>query len=134
MIMLKMNWLKSIISTCSTIEVKFILLVIDYFTRFLWAKAYRYHEAFEIIDMLRDVITSIFEWMSDLYSNNDSHFVNHDVRIVLKKHEMLHFTNSINHSSSIDLLKRAMQTLLSMLNKRCIERKTINSWFLMLRD
>ena len=134
MIMLKMNWLESIISTCSIIEAKFILLVIDYFTRFFWAKTYRYHETFEIIDMLRDVITSIFEWMSDLYSNNDSYFVNHDVKVVLKEHEMSHFTDSISHSSSIDLLKRAMQALLSMFNKRCIERETTNSWFLMLRD
>ena len=134
MIMLEMNWLKSIISTCSIIEVKFILLVIDYFTRFLWAKTYRYHEIFEMIDMLRDVIISIFEWMNNLYSNNDSHFVNHNVRIVLEEHEMSHFTDSISHSFSIDLLKRAMQTLLSMLSKKCIERETVNSWFLMLRN
>ena len=65
--------------------------------------------------------------MSDLYSNNDSHFVNHDVRAVLEEHEMSHFTNSISHSSSIDLLKRAMQALLSMFSKRCIERETANS-------
>ena len=134
MIILKMNWLKSIISTCSIIETKFILLVIDYFTRFLWAKTYRHHEVFEIIDMLRDVITSIFEWMRNLYSNNDSHFVNHDVKTMLKEHEMSHFINLINDSFSIELLKRTMQTLLSMLNKKCIKRESTNSWFLMLRN
>ena len=65
--------------------------------------------------------------MNDLYSNNDSHFVNHDVRAVLEEHEMSHFTSSISHSFSTDLLKRAMQALFSMLSKRCIERETTNS-------
>ena len=132
--MINMNWLNFISFVCSIIEYVYILLVINFFVKFVWAKEYQFHKTFEIMNILKNVITFIIDWSKKIYTNNDFHFVNNDVIIVLKSHEINHFTKSINHSFSTKLLKRTMQKLLFMLIKKCIERDTINSWKLFLRD
>ena len=86
------------------------------------------------MNLFRKHIVSIFDWLKKVYMNNESHFVNYDVICLMKQHEMNHFTDSINHFKSTNFLKRMMQELLSMINKKCIERQSINSWSLIIQD
>lgn len=46
---------------------------------------------------------------------------------LMLEHEISHFIELISHSSSIELLERTIQEMLSIVSKACIERKTTNS-------
>ena len=56
--------------------------------------------------MLRDVIASIFEWSTKFYSNNESHFVNNNVKTLLQVYGVNQFTELINYSTFTSFLKR----------------------------
>ena len=129
-----MNWLKFITFIYIIIKTSYVLLTINYFIRFVWIKVYQYHETFETMILFRKHIISVFDWSKKVYTNNESHFVNYDVIYLMKQHEVSHFIDSINHFESTDFLKWMMQKLLLMINKKCIEWQSTNSWSLMIRD
>ena len=70
------------------------------------------HIALEVIYMLRDVIAPIFGWPKGWYTDNASHFVNHNVEAVLQEHGVSHFTGPISHPASTGLLERAVRICL----------------------
>ena len=125
--MIGMNWLEPITPICTATEASYVLLAVDYFTRFVWAKAYQYHEAFETMDLLREHIAPVFDWPKKVYTDNGPHFVNYDVTCLMKQHEVSHFTGPVSHPESTGLLERMVQELLSMISKKCIERQSTNS-------
>lgn len=134
MAMLGVDWLGPITPSCTATGSKYVIVVVDYFSRFTWAGAYQDHTALETIHMFRDVIAPIFGWMRNLYSDNGSHFVNHDFDSLLIQHGVSHYTGPISHPSSTGLLERAVQEMLALISKKCIERGTTNSWGLFIRD
>ena len=103
-----MNWLKFITFICIVTKASYVLLTMNYFIRFMWAKTYQYHETFETINLFRKHIVSIFDWSKRMYTNNESHFVNYDVTCLMKQHEMNYFTDLINHFKSTDFLEQMM--------------------------
>ena len=58
---INMNWLNSIFFVCSITKTKYVLIIMNYFTKFVWIKTYMFHTIFEIIDFMRKIIVSIFE-------------------------------------------------------------------------
>ena len=134
MTMLGADWLGPIKPKCTATGALYVLLVVDYFSRFIWAQAFKDHTALEVIYMLRDVIAPIFGWPKGFYSDNGSHFVNYDVEALLQEHGVSQFTVPISHPASTGLLERAVQEMLAMISKKCIQRGTTNSWGLFIRD
>jgi len=55
--------------------------------------------------MFQNHIVSIFEMFVTLYSDNESHFMNKDVRKLFRKHEVMHYIDSITSSSFTELLE-----------------------------
>ena len=108
MMMIDMNWLRSIQFVCTTIEALYVLLMMNYFNRFVWAKVYKNHTILKIMNMFWEHITSVFKWMADFYIDNGSHFVNYDMNLLLIEHEMSHFIDLVNHLNSTGLLERAI--------------------------
>jgi len=54
MTMIEMNWLKFITFIDLRIEAVYILLIVDYFSRFVWAKVYQFHTATKIVNMFQN--------------------------------------------------------------------------------
>lgn len=117
--MLGMDWVGPITPACSVTGVVNVLLVVDYFTRFIWAEGYLKHTADEVIDIYENHISPIFGHSEAVYSDNGSHFVNQKVQDYFQKRGVTHFTG---HPSSIRLLKCTVQSMMSYLRGRCIER------------
>ena len=134
MTMIDMNFMKSIFSACIATEVIYILLMMNYFTKFVWVKAYLTTKNETIINMLRDHIVLMFDWSKSVYSDNESYFVNNNVHAIYLEHEINQFTKSMSLSLFIELLKRTIQMLLILITKSCVNRKTINSWSLKVRN
>ena len=132
--MLGADWLGPISPICTATGAAYVLLVVDYFSRFVWAKAYQNHTAYETFDMLREYIAPVFGWPWGLYTDNGSHFVNHDMQALMLEHGVSHFTGPVSHPSSTGLLERTVQEMLAQISKKCIERGATNSWSLSVRD
>ena len=60
MAMIGMDWLGPISPACSITGHQYILILIDYFSRFMWAKSYETHTADDVLDMFENHLTSIF--------------------------------------------------------------------------
>lgn len=68
------------------------------------------------------------------YSDNGSHFVNHDLESMLFEHGVGHYTEPISQPFSTGLWKRVIQEMLALISKKCMKRGTTNSWGLSVRD
>lgn len=75
-----MDWLGPISPACSVTGCAYILILVDYFSRFMWAKAYLKHSSGEVIDMFENHVSPVFGHPMAAYSDNGSHFVNDRVR------------------------------------------------------
>jgi hypothetical protein len=62
MTMLGADWLGPISLICTATGSAYVLLVVDFFSRFVWAKAYMQHTAYETIDMIREYIAPESYW------------------------------------------------------------------------
>ena len=106
----------------------------DYFSRFAWARAYTQHTAVKAVDTFENHITPIFGWPRGIYSDNGSHFVNGDLERMFMEHGVSHFTGPISHLSSIGLLERGVQELMTFISKKCIKRQSNAGWSLFVRE
>ena len=126
-----MDWIGPITPACSITGAAYILLVIDYCTRFVWAKAYRYHTSEEVRHMFEEYIAPIFGWSRGVYLDSASHFVNELIRRMFENHGLSHFKGPVSHSSSTGLLERGVQEMMAFLSKKCIDRGTNAGWSLL---
>lgn len=76
---LGLDWIGCIILTCSITRVIYDLLVVDYFIRFVWAKNYLKHIAYEVFNIYEKYIFLIFRYNKVIYFNNSSYFINQEV-------------------------------------------------------
>ena len=134
MTMIDMDFLGPTTPACTATGAIYIMLAIDFFTRFIWAKPYLRARGEEVIDLLREHIAPVFGWPQGVYSDNGSHFVNNDTKALYMEHRVSRFTGPVSSLSSTGLLERAVQALLTLLGKSCIDRGTTNSWSLGVRD
>ena len=109
-------------------------MVVDYFHRFVWAKGYLKHSADEVINIYENHISPIFGHSKAVYCNNGSHFVNQKVQDYFQEKGVTHFTWQVSHPSSTGLLERAMQSMMSYLRGKCIERASIEGWSMDIRE
>jgi hypothetical protein len=122
MFMIKLNFLSFIKSSCAVIDCKYVLLRMNYFSRFVWVRSYVRCSMIESANIINNLITSVFEWLRTLYSNNEEHFIEYEFEKLLEAREMMHFTTSMTHSSSMNLIERMMQLMIEDIRKKCIHK------------
>jgi hypothetical protein len=128
MSMISLNFLNSIKSTCAATRCRYILLEVDYFNRFVWARFYVYCTMIESTNSMNNLITFIFEWFKTIYFDNEKHFIEFEFEKLLKARNVIHFTTSINSSSSIELIKKMIQLMIKNIKKKCIQRRNSKVW------
>ena len=126
MSMMRLDFLSSISLSCSITEARYILLVIDYFSRFVFAKSYVHCTITSVADLLANHIVSIMRYSRSIYSNNESHFTSDEIEALLAKHDVTHFIALVTYSSSVDLIERMMQLMISELRAHCIANEDSN--------
>ena len=132
MTMLGADWVGPITPACEATGNKYILLFVDYFSRFTWAKPYREHGAAEVVDMIENHITPVFGYMKGLYTDNGSHFANKKLGSLLLEHGVSQFLGPISHPQSTGLLERAVQQMLALVSKKCLELNSNRNWSLLV--
>lgn len=130
MAMVGLKWVGLITPACTITRAVYILLMVDYFSWFLWAKAYTKHTMQEVIDLHENHMSPIFGYPWVVYTDNRNHFVNELIKNYYEDCGITHYTRSISHLLSTRLLEGVVQGLITFLRIRCIECGTTDTWSL----
>ena len=105
------------ISPASKSGAKYILLMVDYFSRYLFAQAVERATGAVVVDFLRRV-SNVFGWPLAFYVDNGSHFVKGELPKLLKEVGTHLFTAPVSNPRSIGLTERYVQLVLAGLRVR----------------
>ena len=129
-----MDQISPILPPYSITGVRYILLYLDYFTRFIQVKAYLRYRAIKVIDLFNNYLILIFSQPQGVYSNNRYYFINREVRRIFIEYRVNYFIGPISYPVSIGLLERAVQEIITFLLKKYIERGTTDKQSLTIRE
>ena len=96
---------------------KYIIIMVDYFTRFLFAKALT-HATGAAARSLFESFTRSFGDPLSVYTDNGSHFTGEDIHGLLVEHGIKLIPAPKSHSSSVGLAERYVQLLMRILKRR----------------
>lgn len=104
-----MNFIGPINPPCEATGAVYILLVVDYFSRFTFGAALQKADQQATMQFIVDKIVPIVWWPKSVYSDNGSHFTGNAIRQMWKDHRVLQFTAAISHPQSVGLSERYVQ-------------------------
>ncbi len=84
----------------------------------------------KLIDLINNLITSIFKWFKTIYFDNEKHFIEFKFEILLKARKIIYFIALINHSSSVNLIEKMIQLMIKNIKKKCIQKHNSKAWTL----
>ena len=97
--MLGMDFLGPISPTCES-GAKYILVVVDYFSRFVWAQACERTTEEAVIAVFEKTLTPVFGWPANVYSDNGPHFTGLRLLEVFETHGTHHCFAPVYHPRS----------------------------------
>ena len=107
---------------------RYILIVVDYYSRFLFAEAVLTADGPTVVRALKK-IAKMFGWPIAIYCDNASYFVKGVVPEELKTHGVLQFSAPITHPSSVGLVERYVQLVLTGLRTVLVyENQPLCNW------
>jgi hypothetical protein len=102
-----------------------ILLVIDCFTKFIWAVPLKKKDGPKCANGLNDIFQDFTEWPNTLITDEGNEFYNKDVRKILERYGIHHY--SIKTKMKASIAERAIRTLKSKIHK-CLVKNNSKSW------
>lgn len=87
---------------------KYIIIVVDYFTRYLFTKAVSRNTSAEVVAFLNE-IGRFVGWPRAVYCDNGSHFVSAEVQQLLRSKGVKQYPAPKSHPSSVGLAERYVQ-------------------------
>ncbi|XP_043817312.1 uncharacterized protein LOC122724981 [Manihot esculenta] len=110
----------------------YILLAVDYVSKWIEAKATRADDAKTVVDFVKSHIFSRFGMPKAIISDRGTHFCNKVVETLLKKHHVIHRTSTAYHPQTNGLAEVSNREIKSILEKIvCPSRK---DWSVRLND
>ena len=132
--MIGMDFVGPINPPCQATGNVYILVVIDYFSRFLWAVGTQKADQISTMKALCDHIILIVGWPLTVYTDNGSHFTGAMIKKMWKDHGVMHFPSAISHPQSVGLSERYVQMLMGRIRLSCISSGSSQCWGLEIRN
>jgi hypothetical protein len=132
--MIGMDFIGPIRPACEVTGHVYILVVIDYFSRFLWARGMQKADQLSTMKALLDHVFPIVGWPLTVYTDNGSHFTGAMITKMWKDHGVIHFPSAISHPQSVGLSERYVQMLMGRIRLSCIASGSSKDWSLRIRD
>lgn len=126
--MVGMDYVGPISPSCQKTGARYVLIVVDYFSRFVFARAFKEATQLTTLSMFFETIVPIFGWPMSIYCDNGSHFVGGDVQDTMRAFGVTLLTAPISHPGSVGLSERYVQMLVGALRRHCIATKTLENW------
>jgi len=132
--MIGMDFVGPINPPCAATGYIYILVVIDYFSRFLWAVGTKKADQVSTMRAVLDHVIPMVGWPLTVYSDNGSHFTGSMISQMWSDHGVIHFTSAISHPQSVGLSERYVQMLMGRIRLSCISLGTSRYWSKELRN
>lgn len=129
-----MDYIGPITPSCSVTGSKYILIIVDYFSRFLFARPLEDATMHSTMEVILNHVTPITGWPRSVYSDNGSHFTGKDIEDMFERFGVTHFSAAISHPSAVGLAERYVQMLTGRIRLKCIDRKSPSYWGLLVRE
>lgn len=104
--MVGMDFLGPISLYCQMTRYRYVLIMVDYFNRFVWAKECKTVIQKVVYLYWITELTSIFEFPRYLYNDNESHFTEDEITALFISHGTVQIAAPISHPSSVGLVER----------------------------
>ena len=101
-----MDYIGPITPSCAITGAKYILIIVDYFSRFLFARPLLEAMMSSTMDVILNHVTPITGWPRSVYSDNGSHFTGKEIHDMFAKFGVTHFAAAISHPSAVGLAER----------------------------
>lgn len=89
---------------------RYVLIVVDYFTRYLFTKSMPSSTSEEVVKFLTHIAESV-GWPRAIYNDNGSHFVSSETQNLLRAKGVKQFPAPKSHPSSVGLAERYVQLI-----------------------
>lgn len=129
-----MDYIGPINPPCAATRAKYILIIVDYFSRFLFGHAVAVATMQSTMDPILNYVVPICGWPRSINSDNGSHFVGGEMQTMLRNYAVTHFAAAISHPSSVGLAERYMKMTVGRIRLKCIDCQNAEYWGLLLRD
>lgn len=96
----------------------YILIAVDYATRFLFARPMKAATALNVVAFLQTVVVQTFGWPRAIYTDNGSHFAGGQLPEVLRRFGVRQFFAPVSHPSSVGLAERNVQLVTAALKRK----------------
>ena len=132
--MIGMDFIRPINPPCEATRAVYILLVIDYFSRFTFGAPLQKADQQSTMRVFVNNIVPMMGWPKSVYSDNRSHFTGAAIKKMWEDHGVIHFTTAISHPQSVCLSKRYVQMVMERIRLRCIAAGSSKDWGLLVKD
>lgn len=126
--MVGMDYVGPITPACTITGARYVLLVVDYFSRFVFARAFAEATQLTTLSMFFESIVPIFGWPMSVYCDNGSHFMGNKVQDTFQAFGVTLIAAPISHPSSVGLSERYVQMLVGALRRHCIAKGSMDDW------
>ena len=113
------------ISPVSTSGNRYIVILVDYFTRHIFAHAAPQATG-EAARKLLESVVNLLGWPLSVYTDNGTHFTGKDFHGLLEEKGIRHFPAPKSHPESVGLAERYVQLLMSVLKREVQQGDKVN--------
>ena len=114
--MIGMDYVGPINPLCKATRNIYILIVVHYFSRFVWAIGVQKVDQVSIIKALLEHVFPVVGWPLTVYTDNGSHFTGMVISRMWEDHGVMHFPSAISHPQSVRLSERYVQMLMGKIS------------------
>lgn len=114
--MIGMDYVGPISPVCKKTGYKYILIMVDYFSRFLFARGFVEANQMSTLTMFFENVTPMFGWPMSVYCGNGTHFMGAEVQDTLRAFGVI-----------LGLSKRYVQMVIAALRRHCIAAGDTNA-------
>ena len=105
---------------------RYIVILVDYFTRYMFAQAVP-NATGEAARNLLETVVDLLGWPLSIYTDNGPHFTGKEFHGLLEEHGVRHFPAPKSHPQSVGLAERYVQLLMNILKKE-MQRASKVTW------
>jgi transposase InsO family protein len=132
--MVGMDFVGPINPPCEATGAVYILLVVDYFSRFVFGAALQRADQLSTMQVFVDRVVPVVGWPRSVYSDNGTHFTGSAIKKMWNDHGVAHFTAAISHPQSVGLSERYVQMTMGRIRLKCITMGSSANWGLLVKD
>lgn len=121
--MVGMDFLGPISPRCEATGAAYVLVIVDYFSRFVWAHTYAAADQVAVHGMWLNRIAPVFEFPESVFCDNGSHFRGSETVALFESHGTKVYFAPISHPSSVGLVERNVQLVTEQIRKWVLQHE-----------